>query len=163
MENHYPYKKVWDEDTEETAREWGHWDTIYEFKSKDGKTYSMCIYYYDHDKSISFDWAEKSDFWKKYHGEIHKYEVKTKWNELNINEIERILTTVFKILLDYLDQYEVDLVSIGSFARYKYKAYKSIVKSMPEFEITEDKIIPKDKKGEWPQEDYYSLYFKKIK
>ena len=163
LEKHYPYELIREEDVEETETDTASFDSIYEFKSKDNKIYIVCIYYYGgDDKSISFDWAEKSDWDDLRIGKIHSFDNKRD-GSFNINYMELILNTIFKILLDYLDHYNIGLIKVGSNVKYKYKAYKSIIKSMSDkFEIVKDQVIPKSTNPEWtwPENDFYSIEFK---
>lgn len=162
LENHYPYKLIGTEVFQQTSTDWGHYDFIYEFKSKDNKVYNLCLVYYDHDKSISPDWAEKEDFELMRQHKIDKYESKTKLGDININHMETLLNTVFNITVDFINEYVVKKVMIGSYTKYKYREYKRMILEMDDLEIIEDKIIQKGEYGnDWPKDTYYSLEFRK--
>lgn len=48
----------------------------------------------------------------------------------------------------------------GSYTKSKYKMYKRIIQSMPQFEIIEDKtIVPNQYGNGWPTKEYYALNF----
>jgi hypothetical protein len=146
----YPYKFI----KEEPNPLRDEYDFIYEFKSTTGEVYNVALGYtkdYDDerymklDDVVSIDWADQKQFYANR--EIYAaYKPMKSINQININDMHRILNTVFKIFLDFLSEYSMKYVLIGSYTRHKFKAYKKIFQELSndkyKFTIIEENSDP---------------------
>lgn len=64
--------------------------------------------------------------------------------------------------MNFMNEYVIKKVMIGSYVRYKYREYKRMILEMDDLKIIKDKIIKKGEYGNnWPKDNYYSIEFRK--
>jgi hypothetical protein len=138
----YPYRLV---DT------WMRCFYTYEFESN-GTIYNLLIINIPF-KPIEISWGDKESFdiymsnFKR--GRTSKMGSIFEPNTMNFNQIEYILNTIFKILFEFIDKYNIKKIKISSYAKSKYKTYKRIILDRPEFEIIKDFKSIKQGKEKW--------------
>ena len=116
-------------------------------------TYIVNLIVYNSDneytKYISFEWSNKDDFDNPDKNYVDK---KTNKN-INLNEVFKILNTVFKILFDFMKKHKIRRAKIGSYNKNKYKTYKKIIEEENDYKILRDFKMYKD------GEDIYAIEF----
>jgi hypothetical protein len=165
LEKYYPYHFLYHEiikpKIENGLYYRGSYNYIYEFFTKSEKEYIVRMSYDGGaNNEMSLDWAEREDWIKErrekgYTAFVKKYN----WNDHNINEVEMILNTVFKILIDFTNKYKIGIIRLGSYDKSKYKNYKKIIQGLDQFEIINDKVIPPKDYGNWPDDNFYEIDF----
>ena len=95
---------------------------IYEFNSNNN-IYVVRIHHQKMLNKVYIQWCSKEDFLKN---DLDKIDFKTDPN-ININELFRIINTVFKITFDYMKNNGVKKGRISSKNKNKFKLYKKCI------------------------------------
>lgn len=93
------------------------------------------------DNYINFaeiSWSEKKNFMNSGNSPYSDRTSKT----ININELFKILNTVFKIFFDFMKEKDIKYGKIGSCKKSKYKVYKQILEEEPGIRITKTNTEP---------------------
>jgi len=130
LEKIYPYKEY---DKRNSM-------SFYSFNSADTK-YIVQVYIMHHSKKVPFanlSWASEAD-WKNASGK--PFSDKTS-KTINLNDLFKILNTVFKIFFEFMENRNIEYGQVGSCSKSKFKVYKQIIEEESDYEIVREKSEP---------------------
>ncbi len=114
--------------------------SYYSFNSADTK-YIVQVYIMNHGKNVPFAnlaWASKED-WNNSNGK--PFSDRTS-KTINLNDLFKILNTVFKIFFEFMDKRNIEYGQVGSCSKSKFKVYKQIIEEENDYEIVRENSEP---------------------
>jgi hypothetical protein len=107
-------------------------DSWYKFDSTD-TTYLVKVYILKHGKKVPFanlSWASEKDWDKPFSDKTSK--------TINLNDLFKILNTVFKIFFEFMEKRNIEYGQVGSCSKNKFKVYKQIIEEENDYEIVRE-------------------------